>query len=125
VPADNIHVELFSTPVEEEAAPVKAEMVGDFDGTAKVKVIIDGDEKEIEIATNGDSILDSALEAGMDAPFACKGAVCCTCRAKIMEGTVRMDMNYALTDGEVEDGYVLTCQSHPTSSRVVVDFDQP
>ena len=125
VAEDHIHIELFSTPVEAEsdAAPVQQE--GDFNGVAKVKVIIDGDEAEMDIATNGDSILDAALDAGMDAPFACKGAVCCTCKAKVVEGTVRMDMNYALTDGEVEDGYVLTCQSHPTSARVVVDFDQP
>lgn len=125
VAEDHIHIELFSTPVEAETDEAPAPQDGDFDGVAKVKVIIDGDEEEMEIATNGDSILDSALDAGMDAPFACKGAVCCTCKAKVVEGTVRMDMNYALTDGEVEDGYVLTCQSHPTSARVVVDFDQP
>jgi len=90
-----------------------------------VKVIIDGDEMEIEMDPNGDSVLDMALESGMDAPFACKGAVCATCKAKVMEGEVHMNMNYALTDGEVEDGYVLTCQTHPRSGRVVVDFDQP
>ena len=60
----------------------------------------------------------------MDVPFACKGAVCCTCRAKILEGKVMMDNNYALTDSEVEQGYVLTCQSHPLTPVVVVDYDQ-
>lgn len=125
VPSDKIHVELFTTPVEDENGASAVQRTSDFVGLAKVKVIIDGDEQELEIDSKGDSILDSAIEAGMDAPFACKGAVCCTCKAKVMEGSVQMDMNYALTDGEVEDGYVLTCQSHPTSARVVVDFDQP
>lgn len=122
--SDSIHMELFSTPVEEKGQAPAADDAP-FDGTAMVKVIIDGDEAEIEIDGDGDSILDMALEHGMDAPFACKGAVCCTCKAKVTEGKVHMDMNYALTDGEVEDGYVLTCQCHPRSARVVVDFDQP
>jgi ring-1,2-phenylacetyl-CoA epoxidase subunit PaaE len=56
-------------------------------------------------------------------PYACKGAVCCTCRAKVLEGKVEMDMNYALEDDEVEDGYILTCQSHPRSEKVVISFD--
>ena len=63
------------------------------------------------------------MDAGVDVPFSCKGAVCCTCRAKLMEGKVHMDMNYALTDQEVEDGYILTCQSHPITEKVIVDYD--
>ena len=62
-------------------------------------------------------------ENGIDAPYSCQGGVCRTCRAKIKEGEVEMDENYALTDEEVDEGYVLTCQSHPRTERVVVDFD--
>lgn len=91
---------------------------------ARVKIILDGKETEIEVGAKGDSILDTAENAGLDVPYACKGAVCCTCKARIVEGKVHMDMNYALTDEEVADGYVLTCQSHPLTERVVVDYDQ-
>ena len=70
------------------------------------------------------TVLDAALDAGLDVPYACKGAVCCTCKARVLEGKVEMDMNYALTDDEVADGYVLTCQARPRSARVVIDYDQ-
>ena len=78
----------------------------------------------MELPFGGDTILDAALKAGADLPFACKGGVCCTCRAKVTKGTVEMDMNFALEEDEVENGYILTCQSHPTSEEVFVDFDQ-
>jgi ring-1,2-phenylacetyl-CoA epoxidase subunit PaaE len=69
-------------------------------------------------------VLDAAIDAGLDVPYAYKGAVCCTCKARVLEGQVEMAMNYALTDEEVADGYVLTCQTHPRSPRVVIDYDQ-
>lgn len=124
----HIHVELFTTPVTSE--PKKPETPASsggevpLKGKARVKIILDGNETEIEVGAKGDSILDTAEAAGLDVPYACKGAVCCTCKARIVEGKVAMDMNYALTDEEVEDGYVLTCQSHPLTERVVVDYDQ-
>ena len=90
----------------------------------EVTVIADGKETTFQLATDGDAILDAAIDAGVDAPFSCKGAVCATCRAKLMEGKVNMTMNYALTDDEVADGYILTCQSHPTTPVVVVDYDR-
>jgi ring-1,2-phenylacetyl-CoA epoxidase subunit PaaE len=68
-------------------------------------------------------VLDAALMEGVDLPFACKGGVCCTCRAKLVEGRVEMDINYALEADELEAGFVLTCQSHPRTERVIVDFD--
>ncbi|MBK8500365.1 MAG: phenylacetate-CoA oxygenase/reductase subunit PaaK [Flavobacteriales bacterium] len=122
-----IHIELFSTPVSTEA---KKEVehahsaAGAFNGVADVKVILDGREHELKIPAKGDAVLDAALDGGLDVPYACKGAVCCTCKARVMEGQVEMEMNYALTDEEVADGYVLTCQTHPRSQRVVVDYDQ-
>ncbi|MCC6839881.1 MAG: 2Fe-2S iron-sulfur cluster binding domain-containing protein [Flavobacteriales bacterium] len=124
-----VHIELFTTPVTTEfkqdtdtGAPASTD--APFTGKARVKVILDGRETEIEVPGKGDSILDTAEKAGLDVPYACKGAVCCTCKARIVEGKVSMDMNYALTDEEVADGYVLTCQSHPLTARVVVDYDQ-
>ncbi|MDZ7845552.1 MAG: 2Fe-2S iron-sulfur cluster-binding protein [Owenweeksia sp.] len=91
---------------------------------SEVTVILDGDETHFNISSDGKAILDAALESGADVPYACKGAVCCTCRARVIEGSVEMDMNYALEDDEVEDGYILTCQSHPTSDKVVVSYDE-
>jgi len=79
---------------------------------------------DFEIAQGSNNILDAALQAGADVPFACKGGVCCTCRAKLMEGEVDMKVNYALEADEVAQGFVLTCQSIPKSERVIVDFDQ-
>jgi len=79
---------------------------------------------EIEIPYNGQSILDAALERGADLPYACKGGVCCTCRARLMEGQVEMEVNYSLEPAEVKKGFILTCQSHPRTPRLVVDFDE-
>lgn len=88
-----------------------------------VTIKVDDRSFDLQLAYGGDSILDAALKSGADLPFACKGGVCCTCRAKVVEGTVDMEVNYALEKDEVARGYVLTCQSHPTSDRVVIDFD--
>jgi ring-1,2-phenylacetyl-CoA epoxidase subunit PaaE len=71
----------------------------------------------------GQNILDAAQLMGADMPFACKGGVCCTCRAKLMEGEVEMTANYALTKEEVKQGFILTCQAVPKTERLVVDFD--
>jgi ring-1,2-phenylacetyl-CoA epoxidase subunit PaaE len=120
-----IHIELFTTPVTAEAKqPSEAVGPAAFTGVAQVTVIMDGRETILAIPAKGDAILDAALEGGVDVPYACKGAVCCTCKARVVEGQVEMMMNYALTDEEVADGYVLTCQSHPRSAKVVVDYDQ-
>ena len=64
------------------------------------------------------------MNNGADLPFSCKGGVCATCKARVMEGEVDMDLNHALTDQEVEEGMILTCQAHPVSKKVVIDFDQ-
>lgn len=120
-----IHIELFTSPVSSDAKkPPVAVGEGAFSGTSQVKVILDGREYTMEVKASGDAVLDVALDAGLDVPFACKGAVCCTCKARVVEGKVEMAMNYALTDEEVEDGYVLTCQTHPRSANVTIDYDQ-
>ncbi|MFT6849211.1 MAG: ring-1,2-phenylacetyl-CoA epoxidase subunit PaaE [Sphingobacteriales bacterium] len=122
VPKAKIHVELFSAPVTSaEKNTVKAS--AGTSGACMVTVIMDGEEIEFPLETSGESILDAALENDVDVPFACKGAVCCTCKAKVIEGTVEMEMNFALSEEEVEEGFILTCQAHPTSPKVVVDYD--
>jgi ring-1,2-phenylacetyl-CoA epoxidase subunit PaaE len=87
-------------------------------------VKIDGIITRFELSAQGDTILNAALKHGADLPYACKGGVCSTCRAKLVEGRVEMDVNYALEKDEVEAGFILTCQSHPLTNHVYVDFDQ-
>ena len=117
---EKIHFELFNT-----SAPTadKKEANTGTTGTSSVTVILDGEETHFE-ATGKDFVLDAALDAGADVPYACKGAVCCTCRAKVIEGSAEMVMNYALVDEEVKDGYILTCQAQSTSEKLIVSFDE-
>lgn len=90
---------------------------------AKITTIIDETETHFELDTHGKSILDAALDAGVDAPYSCKGGVCTSCMAKVLEGTVKMDANYALTDKETANGFILCCQAHPTSDTVKLTWD--
>lgn len=124
--ATQVHMELFTSPDQPKASHEKwvKEHPQDDGKTSKVSITLDGTTFEMDLPYNGESILDAALQMGADLPFACKGGVCCTCRARITEGEVEMEVNYALEPDEVKNGYVLTCQSHPRSERVVVDFDQ-
>ena len=123
----NIHTELFGTP--EDLAAISANQVPKLSDEeaqhmSQLTVLIDGKGTKLNLARGGDSILDAALKIRKDLPFACKGGVCATCKAKVMEGEVSMDLNYSLSDEEVEQGFVLTCQSHPVSDIVVIDYDQ-
>jgi ring-1,2-phenylacetyl-CoA epoxidase subunit PaaE len=123
VAKEKIHIEYFTAVAE---AVAQAEGKGAAKGgnvKAQVTVIQYGIETNFELKTDDSSILDAAIEAGVDAPFSCKGAVCCTCRAKIIEGEVKMDANFALTDAEVAEGFILTCQSHPLTEKVIIDYD--
>ena len=122
VSEDKIKFELFTTPV--LLAAEKEVEVSNFTGTAKVKVIYDEEETEFELASVGENVLEAAMRNDVDAPFSCKGAVCCTCKAKVTEGKMIMDANYALSDEEVAEGFVLACQAHPASENVVLDFDE-
>lgn len=120
-----IHFELFTIPGMEKkiAADVAAEKAssGPF---GHVEVKADGVTIAFDLQYDGQNILDAAIAEGADLPYACKGGVCSTCKAKLTEGFVEMNRNYALEEDEVEDGYILTCQSHPRSEKLVVDFDQ-
>ena len=94
------------------------------DETCKATITIDGTTREIQMARRGETILNAALGANLDAPYACKAGVCSTCRAMVLEGEVEMEKNHALEDYEVNRGYVLTCQCFPLSESVVVSYDQ-
>lgn len=122
----NIHIELFTSPDQPKATHEKwvTEHAADAVPMSKVIITLDGTTFEMDLAYNGDSILDAALKQGADLPYACKGGVCCTCRARVMEGKVDMEVNYSLEKDELEKGFVLTCQSHPKTDRVVIDFDE-
>lgn len=121
VTKEKIHFELFTAATFENEEEERA--TSDFSGNAQITAIMDGDEFDFELAADGDFILDAAIEHGVDAPFSCKGGVCCTCKAQVVEGKVIMEMNYALSDEEVAEGFILSCQAHPASEKVVVDFD--
>ena len=126
VPREKVHFELFTTSSSEIVAADTSKSSahkGNAAGTSEVTVILDGEETHFTLAYDGDNVVNAATEAGADVPFSCKGAVCCTCRAKVIEGEVEMDMNYALEPEEVDDGYILTCQSHPRSPVVKISYD--
>jgi len=128
-----IHFELFHT---QEARPADRTSGGSA-GTSPiaekgrslagkvshVTVRLDGNSFDFNLPYDGESVLDAALMEGADLPYACKGGVCCTCRAKLAEGQVEMEVNYALEAEEVAAGFILTCQSHPRTERVLIDFD--
>jgi len=121
-----IHYELFGASADDAARVVekhreRARRLGDQ--MCLVTVIFDGRGTVLELGADGENILDRAIDAGLDLPFACKGGVCATCKAKVADGEVEMDMNHVLDAHELDGGYVLTCQAHPLSAKVVIDFD--
>jgi ring-1,2-phenylacetyl-CoA epoxidase subunit PaaE len=119
---NNVHFELFtvSKPKQEqdEVIDESAEIM------SHVKVIVDDEEFEFDLSSKGKFIMQAAQDADADVPFSCKGGVCCTCKAKVMEGKVKMDLNFALDADEVEEGFVLTCQSRPLTKNVTLSFDE-
>ena len=124
VAADKIHFELFTVPGQQQSTVVHQQSSEVDEGPkAKVSVKVDGVLFDFDLAYESESILDAALKHGADLPYACKGGVCTTCKAKLLEGKVSMDVNWGLEPDEVEKGYILTCQSHPQTEMVVVDFD--
>ena len=122
VSSDRVHIERFSSALlgrPRPKTPVKADAVP----YAVAAVIADGARTEVPVA-EGEAVLDAAIRAGLDLPFSCKGGMCSTCRAKLVEGSVDMELNYSLEPWETKAGFVLTCQAKPTSARVVIDYDQ-
>ncbi|USE80351.1 phenylacetate-CoA oxygenase/reductase subunit PaaK [Cupriavidus gilardii] len=118
-----IHAERFGVPLAQPRRhPVKA--TTDEAGTAQLVVVLDGKQHAMRIPLQDANVLDTALAAGLDLPYACKGGVCCTCRAKVLEGEVEMEKNYTLEPWEMDKGFVLTCQARPLTERVVVSYDE-
>jgi len=118
---EKIHVERFVS-AHGGIARAKPAVAPDAAPAHAIIITVDGKRREVP-AADGEAILDAALRAGIDLPFACKGGMCSTCRARVVEGSVAMDVNYSLEPWELEKGFVLTCQAKCTSERVVVDFD--
>jgi ring-1,2-phenylacetyl-CoA epoxidase subunit PaaE len=118
---DRIHVERF-TP-SSAVAPRPVVVAAGAPPAAIATLIMDGARIEVPVA-EGETIVEAALRAGYDPPFSCRAGMCCTCRARLLEGRVAMDANYSLEPWETEAGYVLTCQARAMTGRVVVDFDQ-
>jgi ring-1,2-phenylacetyl-CoA epoxidase subunit PaaE len=120
---ERIHIERFGIPPSAADAALHAPKSGDAT-TAKITVVRDGLAREIGFQPTDESILAAASRAGLDVPYSCKSGVCATCRAKLVEGQVRMDRNFALERADLDAGFVLTCQAHPLTERVVVSFDE-
>jgi ring-1,2-phenylacetyl-CoA epoxidase subunit PaaE len=121
---EKIHYELFVSGLSEEAKQrAAAALEQRAKGGTKITVLDGGKEFHFSMGEDYDNILDAALGAGADLPFACKGGVCSTCKCKLLEGDVEMKVNYALEDHEVKNDFILSCQAVPTSDKVVVDFD--
>ena len=122
IPKEKIHFELFTVPGEKTKSR-QQHATSHTDETSKITIKIDGVALPFNLPYEGPSILDGAMQQGADLPFACKGGVCATCRAKLTFGEVEMDTNYALEEDELAAGFILTCQSHPRSAEVHIDFD--
>ena len=116
-----IHFELFNT--ENIVREARKNLSTNSSKLSEICIIEGGKTHTFSFTQESKTLLDAALENQADLPFACKGGVCCTCRAKVLEGEVKMLVNFGLEQEEIEQGYVLTCQALPQSSRVVVDFD--
>lgn len=122
---ERIRIELFAASIPKHQHKVRpgAQAV-EANALTEVTVIMDGAHASFTMERDKESVLDAGLRAGIDMRYSCKGGVCSTCRCKLVEGKVDMDVNYALEDYEVARGFVLSCQSFPVTDRVVVDFDQ-
>ncbi|MFD2824392.1 1,2-phenylacetyl-CoA epoxidase subunit PaaE [Lacinutrix iliipiscaria] len=120
---EKIHYELFFSGSSEEENKHIAEVLEEKADGTEVTIIDGGTEFHFIMDEDSDNILDGALNAGADLPFACKGGVCSTCKCQVVEGSVKMKINYALEEKEVAQNFVLSCQAVPTSEKVVVNFD--
>jgi ring-1,2-phenylacetyl-CoA epoxidase subunit PaaE len=118
----HVHRELFHVGPEPPRRPVEPSALT-TEGTAEVTILLDGRASTFALAPSAEPILDAALAVRGDAPYACKNGMCGTCRARLVEGDVTMDHNYALEDSELAAGFVLACQAHPRGGRVTLDFD--
>ncbi|QKG52204.1 1,2-phenylacetyl-CoA epoxidase subunit PaaE [Hymenobacter sp. BRD67] len=124
VASGNIHFELFASAGSATAKAAPRRAAGEDDQKSQVTLRLDGRAYRLDMSYYGDTVLDAALAAGIDAPYSCKNGMCSTCLARVTSGTTAMDVNYSLSADEIAKGYVLTCQARPTTPEVTVDFDQ-
>ncbi|QIB66782.1 phenylacetate-CoA oxygenase/reductase subunit PaaK [Kineobactrum salinum] len=123
----HIHYELFASSADDARQVIEKHhaRAREYGGRlSRVAVIRDGRRIDFELGADGENVLDAGIGQGLDLPYSCKNGVCSTCKAKLVEGEVDMDITHGLEPGEIEQGYILTCQAHPVSDSVVVDFDQ-
>jgi ring-1,2-phenylacetyl-CoA epoxidase subunit PaaE len=119
-----IHFELFTVPGEKKSEVRREKSEVNTGPKSKITIKLDGRSFDFDLSFNNNTtILDAALQQGADLPFACKGGVCCTCKARLLEGEVMMDVHWGLEEEEINQGYILTCQSHPKTEKVMIDFD--
>jgi ring-1,2-phenylacetyl-CoA epoxidase subunit PaaE len=123
MPKERIRIELFATSAPLAVREQRAVYAVERRHQTEVTVIMDGNHASFTMDKDKESVLDAGLRAGIDLRYSCKGGVCSTCRCKVLEGQVEMDVNYALEDYEVARGFVLSCQSFPVTDKVVIDFD--
>ncbi len=121
----NIHFELFATSGQKaQGTRHKAQGTSNTGPQSNITIKVDGRSFDFSLSLNSETtILDAALQQGADLPYACKGGMCCTCKGRLLEGEVEMDVHWGLEHEEIEQGFILTCQSHPKTEKVVVDFD--
>lgn len=120
-----IHFELFTSSIKgPQTADCKPQTTDNTEAQSNITIKLDGRNIDFNLPLNSDtSILDAALKQGADLPYACKGGMCCTCKAKLLKGEVIMDVHWGLEEEEINEGFILTCQSHPKTEKVIVDFD--
>ncbi len=120
-----IHFELFTSAASPARSKTENKKPKDESGPqSKITVRVDGRSFDFDLSLNSETtLLDAALKQGADLPYACKGGMCCTCKARLLEGEVEMDVHWGLEHEEIEKGFILTCQSHPKTEKVSVDFD--
>jgi ring-1,2-phenylacetyl-CoA epoxidase subunit PaaE len=124
LPPAAIHIERFGVPPAlADAVVPQPSRPGDA-ATARITIVRDGVTREVPFGPDDGSLLAAAARAGLDVPWSCRSGVCATCRARVLEGRVRMDRNFALEPAELQAGFVLTCQAYPLTGRVVVSFDE-
>ena len=117
VDKNSIYFELFSTPISS-----KEKATQNFEGTSEITVVVDDEETTFNMDVKT-TILSAALKEGLDAPYSCQGGICSSCLAKVTEGTAKMEKNAILSDSEIAEGLILTCQAHPTSQKITIDYD--
>jgi ring-1,2-phenylacetyl-CoA epoxidase subunit PaaE len=120
---EQIKFELFGSGPYKRIVHESERMIVGEDKVSKVTIRFDGHENDFQIGYRDQPVLDVAMKAGLDLPYSCKGGVCSTCRALVVEGKVHMDIQYGLEPDEIDAGYVLTCQSHPRTERLILDYD--